>query len=169
MTELKFLISEIALALEEYIKNDIEQHHLLPLGRSLFRARRLSGGLSESDQEIHLVSDMIALVAELYHSRDYEKSIEFGLASLESRPDSIETRGYVIRSYAQLGGFTEADEHLAVLHDRGKLREAYFLKGFVARLQGRLEEAITAYEESLKRGRRGSSGTPGARKLLPLG
>lgn len=145
----------IADALDEYIREDAEPQHLLSVGRSLFRARRLSGEETESSQEISLVSDLIALETQCYHSRDYDKAIEYGLASLESRPDSTEARTFVIRALAQLGRFTDTKKHIEYLRNKGQFRDVYFLEGFIARLQGRTGDAVSAYEESIKRGRRG--------------
>lgn len=146
--------ARIANALDVFIKEFGVERGGLTLVRSLFRAARLAK-LDINESEISFAADLVKLTEDLYHQREYERSVEIGEHALDLRPENFDARSFVIRALAQLGKVAEAKEKLQKVRELGALRDYYFLAGFIDRLDGKLDHAIQNYEDSLKRGRRG--------------
>ncbi|WP_369324423.1 TIR domain-containing protein [Burkholderia cepacia] len=144
----------VASALGKYVADFGLERGGLDLVRNLFRARMLAGQPTAED-EINLPADLVRLTEEFYHQRDYERAIEIGMRALDVRPDSLHARGFVARAHAQLGHFPEAHAEAELIKRSGSIKEFYFLSGFIYRLNSDLPNAITNYEDALRRGRRG--------------
>ncbi|WP_354079843.1 tetratricopeptide repeat protein [Constrictibacter sp. MBR-5] len=147
----------VANAIRDTLDDLEEEAKKLALSRSLYRALSLSGKNSEGTDAVHLVSDNIQVAMEFYHARDYDNSIKFGLMSVEQRPNNIEARSYLIRALVQNEEYDVAEAQIQQLRGRGDLKESYFLTGFLNRKRGRYQEAIKAYGEAVKRGRKGAA------------
>ena len=136
-----------------------DDRDVLRLARALFRANRISGVMGQRAEnarmEIGLVSDLVRLQMDSYHSRDYDSALEFGRLALDRNDTSPDAHAYVVRSFAQLGSREEALAHLDKYRSFARLKDVYFLQGFVERISGNLTAAKTAFEESLRRGRSG--------------
>jgi tetratricopeptide (TPR) repeat protein len=146
---------EVASALKDYLKEVGDDTGLLELSRNLFKARRFSGEEGVHESEINLISDLISLTIEFYHSRDYENAVKMGKMSLNQRPESIEAKTFLVRALAQLERYEEAESYIKTLRDAGYLRDAYFLTGFIERQKEHIGLAIEAYEKAIQQGRRG--------------
>lgn len=145
----------LAESLEQHLQGaSAEDESVLELSRALRRASLLAG-LEQSEYAIAFISDLFNLQKRSYHDRDYEASIKFGKEALTERPDSWEARSYLVRGYAQLEQYEDALLENDRIRKSGLLQDAYFLEGFVERLRGNTSEAIVAYKEALRRGRRG--------------
>ena len=136
-----------------------DDRDVLRLARSLFRANRLCGVTERRDKnvrmEIGLVSDLVRLQVDSYHARDYENALNYGRLALDRNDASLDAHAYVVRSFAQLGRREEAVAHLDRYRTVARLKDVYFLQGFVERISGDLAAAKAAFEESLRRGRGG--------------
>ena len=147
----------VAEHLNYYIENETLQSRHLELSQALFRAARLSMNAELAGNAIHLVSDIIRLTEKYYHAREYDQAIKCGRSALSERPDSITARSYLIRSLIQKEQWIEADRELTQLTRFAPARDVYFLHGFMKRRQGYFLEAITAYEDAKRAGRKGAS------------
>lgn len=145
----------VAQSIEKYLAAaSAEDEGILSMARALRRAS-LYAGLTPSENEIQFVSDLVDLQQRNYHARDYDASIRFGREALIERPENAEVRSYLVRALAQVERYQEAIDEIEPIREMGLLHDAYFLTGFVERLRGNFPEAINAYLESLRRGRRG--------------
>ncbi len=146
---------DLAESLEQYlIGASAQEENILELSRALRRATLLAG-LEQSEYAIAFISDLFDLQKRSYHDRDYEASVRFGKEALAERPDSWEARSYLVRGFAQLEQYEDALAENDYIRKSGLLQDAYFLEGFIERLRSNTSEAIIAYNESLRRGRRG--------------
>ncbi|CAI6085629.1 TIR domain-containing protein [Cohnella sp. JJ-181] len=143
--------------LNEYIQSAESPH--LDLFRVLFRARSMfeHSTKSQDDKSIKLASDIVRLTEELYHSRDYMSCISFAKDALLERPDNVKARSFLIRALIQEEHWKEAQTEIDILKRESKLRDAYYLEGFLERKRGRWPEAIAAYQKSLDHGRTGTA------------
>jgi tetratricopeptide (TPR) repeat protein len=145
----------LARKLNSYLQETQLDNARLELSRVLFRAALLSGDREISETTLHLANDLIRITETLYHEREYEESAKYGYAALEKRPDSVTARNFLIRSLIQQERWSEAETHIDELDKFAGQREVFFLKGFLGRKRGRIEQAINAYKEAERLGRRG--------------
>jgi tetratricopeptide (TPR) repeat protein len=133
------------------------QHRYLDLSRVLFRAARFSGDSALESATVRLTGDLIRLTEDYYHGRQYERSIECGKVAVAERPETITGRSYLIRSLIQQEDWAAAEAELKELTRFAPPRDVYFLRGFLERRRGEYRRAIEAFEEALRRGRRGAA------------
>ncbi|HEX7315258.1 MAG TPA: TIR domain-containing protein [Pyrinomonadaceae bacterium] len=148
----------VAINLWDFLKaaEEIESSRLV-LSRVLFRAAYIAREKDIAAQSVRLSNDLIRLTETLYHERQYQKSIDTGLAALEERPESTTARSYLVRSLIQEESWERAQEQLRQLERYAPLREVYFLRGFLERKRGRPTEAAEFYKKSQQAGRRGAA------------
>jgi tetratricopeptide (TPR) repeat protein len=143
--------AQIADAIAAFLA-DVEGEKRLDLTRNLFRARAFAG---LPRQGFRLISDLIQLAEQLYHDREFDRSIEFAKLALEERPENSLARIYLVRALIKQEMYSEADKEIEKLRMQGQLRDAFFLKGFLLRHKHDLNAAITAYKTAVSYGRRG--------------
>ena len=141
-------------ALELYLRQLDSDEKRLDLSRALFRSATLSGS-KESDLAVRLSADLIKVTKDFYHEGDYGNAVKFGAFSVEKAPKNIDVRSYYVRALVKEEMFHEAEREIKEIRDLGSLRDAYFLSGFMEHRRDRLRPAISDFEESIKRGRRG--------------
>ena len=157
--------ARLARALEDYINSSDREEKRLDMARALFRSQVL-GGVGSNDTSVQLASDLIRLTEDFYHQQDYESSIKYGEIAIEVRPKNVDVRIYYVRALVKFEQFAEAERQIAELRELGELREAYFLTGFMERRREHLTAAISAFEEAIRRGRRGCSCSSRISRLL---
>lgn len=147
----------LALKLAIFLQQQEIESSRLELSRVLFRVARLAKNKEVADATIHLANDLIRLVERFYHARKYQEAVEMGFAALEERPLSINARDYLIRALIQEERYSDAEEQLEHFHRVALPQDYHFLIGFLERNRGQVLQAITAYKESARFGRRGAS------------
>ncbi len=145
---------KLASAIEDYLRDLEAEDKRLDMSRALFRSLTLCGGDS-SEMAIQLASDLIRVTEDFYHQQDYERAIKYGLMAVEQRPNNIGVRSYYIRALIKFEKYDAATKEIEEIRRRGAFKDACFLTGFMARRRDQLIEAIVAYEEAIKRGRKG--------------
>ena len=146
--------AKLARAIEDYIIGSDAVEKRLDLARALFRSQVL-GGVGGNETSVRLASDLIRLTEDFYHQQDYANAVKYGEIAIESRPSNIHARNYYVRALVKFEQFEEAEEQITELRELGALRDAYFLEGFMERRREHLKVAIAAFEEAVRRGRRG--------------
>lgn len=141
--------------LEEYLQNEPNDDARLSLGRTIFRASLLSSSESRSEFAVGFASDFIRVATQSYHDQDYDLAIRYGEEALVARPDNVDVRRYVAQALIRRERYEEAEVHVKQLLSSGEMREAFYVRGFGFRRQGKYEDAITSYERCLAYGRRG--------------
>ena len=145
---------ELAEALNDYVGSVEGEDKRLDMARALFRSQVL-GGVGSTDASVRLASDLIRLTEDFYHQQDYENAVKYGEVAISQRPRNVDVRIYYVRALVKFEQYQEAETQISELRDLGELREAYFLTGFMERRRENLVAAIDAFEEAVKRGRRG--------------
>lgn len=153
---------KISGLLEGYLSEFEDDDTRLSLGQNLFRAATLAGRRSTSKYVVSLASDLIELAVQSYHDRDYDKAISVGELAIDARPNSVNVRRFVAQALIRRERFAEAEVHIKELMSRGYPKEAFYVRGFMARRQYNHPLAIEHYERSLGFGR---SGVPIHREL----
>lgn len=153
---------KVSSFLEDYLENFEDDDTRLSLGQNLFRAATLAGRRSSSKYAVTLASDLIELAVQSYHDRDYDRAITVGELAIDARPNSVNVRRFVAQALIRRERFVEASVHIEELLSRGSVKEAFYVKGFMARRQYNHHLAIEHYERSLEFGR---SGVPIHREL----
>lgn len=147
----------VATHVKSYLDDEQEEGRRLDLSRVLYRALVLSGKRERSGEVIHLVSDLVRLVEELYHEREYARAIDVGYEAIQYAPRNTDARGYLVRALVKEERFQEADVQIQELRGMGALKEASFLSGFKNRHSERHAAAVVDYEDALRRGMGGVS------------
>lgn len=126
----------------------------LSLVRARYKAYVLAGksrvGL------FHMASDLTNVQQELYHSQDYEKSIEIGLQALELRPGHLDILKYLARAYTQREMYKDAQQIIESVKQKS-MKEARFLEGFLLRKRGDTKGAADRYKDAIALGMRGAA------------
>ena len=149
--------SRVAELLEQYLTNSANDDARLELGRTIFRASLLSASSRQSKFAVGFASDFITVATQSYHDQDYDLAIRYGEEALEMRPDNVDVRRYVAQALIRKERFADAESHVEVLVGSGEMREAFYVRGFGARMQRNYNDAITNYEKCLAHGRRGAA------------
>lgn len=147
-------LDSIRKALINYI-NSAEQEKQLDLSRVLYRIGSWQKEEDAISLGIQLKSDLIKILEQAYHLRDYNLAIEYGMKALKEIPENQRARSYLVRALIQLEKWDAAEEQIAEMEDIAELRDIYFLDGFLERKRGRIQKAIEAFIESEKNGRKG--------------
>jgi len=147
--------ARVADLIEDYLLTFEDDDTRLALSQNLFRASALAGRKKTSGLAISLASDLIDLAVQSYHDKDYDRAIEVGTLAIDARPDSVPVRRFVAQALIRKERYTEAEKHISHLMTAGHIKEAYFVKGFLARRQRDNDQAITDYKKSLEYGRSG--------------
>jgi len=147
----------VARELSSFLDSSEMEIPRLELSRVMFRAASLAKDAKVAQSAVHLADDLIKLTEKSYHARRFGDAVEFGFAAVNERPTNQDARGYLVRALIQEERWVEALAHIEELRKHAPLREVYFLQGFLARRRGNQKEAIHAYEESKKLGKRGAA------------
>lgn len=153
--------ARLAEELSRYLADESSNIRRLELTRHHFRALARSGaGEALIRSGNYLISDIIRLMIDSYHSRDYSSAIKYGKVAIEKQPNNINVHSHLARAYIHEGSssdYEQARREIEEIRHLGDPREAYFLEGFLQRNQGNTVNAIRAYEEALRRGRSGTA------------
>jgi tetratricopeptide (TPR) repeat protein len=148
---------KIADAIDNYIEGrdpTERETELLPLLRAQYKAHVLAGrGRSGL---FRLSGDLTKLQQRFYHDQEYSRSIDFGLEALNVRPKQLDALRYLARAYSQLERYTDAELTIAAIRSQSP-KEAAFLEGFLAKKQGRTDDAASAYKRAIVLGMRGAA------------
>lgn len=144
----------VTRALEKYLSMADTDTLSLDLFRVFFRAATMGGDRATAKRSFHLANDLVQLTEDFYHDGRYSEAIDTGLLAIDQRPTSEKARRYLIQALVQEERWEEADEQLEMLRPAVKLRDYFYLVGFRNRLSSRIPEAIEAYSESQRLGRR---------------
>lgn len=143
----------VASGLSDFLERAAPEERRIELTRALFRAVRFSGQ-GDSGWALRTTSELLRLGQDLYHEREWDRAIAV-LREVLSEDAALDTaRQYLVRALIQTDRFDMAAEEAEPLRKKGLLRDYYFLLGFSLRRQGKTAEAIQAYREAEKRGRR---------------
>ncbi len=129
----------------------------LDVQRSLWQAATSSGDSSARQTAYYLASDVIKLLKQSFHRKQFEKAIELGKEAVEMRPDSVQARSYFIRALIQRELYDEALAEMEMLKVRRQFREYYYLLGYLEQRRERFPESIAAFGESIRHGRNDST------------
>ena len=145
--------STIRDSLKALIGADDTELPRLDLCRHYFRASIRSG--SSDTDAFHMANDLINLAEDYYHRRDYKPSIRCATLALQERPDNEKARDMLIRALIQEEDWPAATDEIGKHKAYAPVRDIFFLEGFLLRKRGELREAITAFENAVKSGRKG--------------
>ena len=145
---------KLAAALSRYIGNLDADEKRLDMSRALFRSEVL-GGAANSNTSVQLVSDFIRLTEDFYHQQDYENAVKYGRVAVERSPSNIYARTFYVRALVKSERFDDAEAQIEDIRRLGALKDSYFLTGFMERRREHIPAAINAFEEAVRRGRRG--------------
>lgn len=145
----------VADLIESYLNSFEDDETRLSLSQNLFRATALSGRKKKSGLAISLASDLIDLAVQSYHDQDYDRAIDVGTLAIDARPDSVPVRRFVAQALIRRERYEDAEKHIAHLISAGHIKEAFFVKGFMARRKRNNDQAIQDYSKSLEYGRSG--------------
>jgi len=153
----KVLHATVAAQVKDYLDTEDQDTRRLDLSRVLYRALILSGRRENSGDVVHLISDLIRLVEELYHEREYARAIEVGYEALRCAPKNVDAKAYLIRALVKEERFQDAETQIQEMRGFGVLKEAAFLSGFMNRHRERHSAAVADYEDAIRRGMKGVS------------
>lgn len=146
----------LASILKDHLNDEVDVRRL-DVSRALFKAARLSGDEAVSKSVVRLTSDIVGLVEKLYHQRRYEEAVAVGILAQDEAPDASVALGYLIRSLVQLERWGHAEELLKKYRVLASNRDYLFLKAFLSKRKGNIQDAIALYEQSREAGRSGVS------------
>ncbi|MGV9630427.1 TIR domain-containing protein [Streptomyces sp. NPDC003487] len=146
--------ARVAARLDEFLSLSDDGRDFLALQRTLFRAFDNAGKRSSS-RAFALVTDRVILAERYYHDQQYDRAVAMAGDALESDPNIHQARATLIRSLVKLGEYAEAQEHIGQLKQRGQVRDAFFLMGFLERHRGDHRAALSQYRKAIDNGRGG--------------
>lgn len=146
----------ISTLLEQYVEETEDDDEKFILAQNLFRATVL-GNRKMSANAFRLASDLIHLTTQSYHDEEYENAIRFGNEAIEIRPDSVNVRRYLAQALIRKERYEEAEAHIRDMIDRGRIGEAFYVKGFMERRKHNYAIAISDYNKSIEYGRGGTA------------
>jgi tetratricopeptide (TPR) repeat protein len=125
----------------------------LDLNRLLFKAA-FRGGVS-ADKLFHMTNDLINLLTDFYHRREYKKCIDAARIAIDEAPDSITAWDYLIRALIQEENWQFALVELKNFEKYGAQRDIDFLYGFLERKRGDYQRALSYFLSAERSGRSG--------------
>ncbi|MFE6942712.1 TIR domain-containing protein [Streptomyces chartreusis] len=146
--------SRVATRLDEFLSLSEDGRDFLALQRTLFRAFDNAGKESTS-RAFALITDRVILAEQYYHDQQYDRAVALAGDALQSDPGIHQARTTLVRSLVKQGEYAEAQENIAQLKQRGQIRDAFFLMGFLERHRGNHREALTQYKKAIDNGRGG--------------
>ncbi|MFM9370088.1 tetratricopeptide repeat protein [Streptomyces sp. Da 82-17] len=144
----------VASRLDEFLAMSDDGTDFLALQRTLFRAIDMAGQRS-TPRAYALVTDRVKLAEQYYHEQEYQRAVDMATDALGSDPNIHQARMTLIRAHVKLSEYDEAREHIGHLKQRGQIRDAFFLLGFLERHRGEHREALNNYQKALDSGRGG--------------
>ena len=153
--------AEVIKLLTRYIVKLIDdpnfQEQRLDLHRILYRASWYIKDDALKSRVIGLFNDLIKTINTFYHKdRDYSKVIEateVALNKCQSKSDYETIYEYRVKSFVHLEKWQEAEQEIENFKNYARLKNVYYLRGFLNRKQRKNDEALTYYLESVKCGR----------------
>lgn len=133
-------------------KGDMELPRL-DLNRLLFKAAVRSG--IKDNAAFHLTNDLIKLLTDFYHRREYKRCIEAARLAISEAPSSDTSWDYLIRALIQDEQWSLAGSEITNFEKYGARRDIDFLRGFLARKKGDHVIALQHFISSEKNGRSG--------------
>ena len=119
--------------------------------RLLWRANTSIG--KPDRQNFHFAADIISSLRSAFHERRYEDAERQGYTAIEVRPDSAVARSLLIRALVRQTKYGDASEQIEIMIDRGYLRDAYYLKGYLDQHQGDHQNAAYNFRQAIHYGR----------------
>ena len=147
----------VAHALRDLLEDAELDVRRLDVSRALFKAARIAGDDALAEGVVRLTSDVVGLVERCYHERRYEDAVRAGMLAMDEAPRAVHALGYLVRALVQLERWERAEEFLNRYKALAPLRDYYFLKAFMAKRKGEIDDAIRFYELSHDAGRTGVS------------
>jgi tetratricopeptide (TPR) repeat protein len=145
---------KVAHLLDNFLELAEDETADLDIGQHLFRASS-HAGMKTPKRAVRLASDIIDMATQAYHDQDYDRAIELGLQSVSMRPDSLTARRYLAQALIRRERYVEATQHIDDILRIGSIKEAFYIRGFMARRKRHYTEAIDHYRKSLEYGRKG--------------
>ena len=142
-------------SLHDLLRQSDTEYPRLDLSRVFFRAAYLTGDECAQKKAFHMASDLITLTETFYHNRDYKKCINCAYTALLQRPNNILAREFLIKALIQEEEWLTAEKEIQNFAVYAPERDVHFLKGFIKRRKGDINDAITEYKEAEKFGRKG--------------
>jgi tetratricopeptide (TPR) repeat protein len=150
-------IKSLAESIVKLIDDPNFQEQRLGLHRILYRASWYINDDVLKSRVIGLFNDLIQTIKTFYNEdRDYSKVIEateVALNKCKSKFDYETIYAYRVKSFANLEKWQEAEQEIEYFKNYARLKDVYYLRGFLNRKQRKNEEALTHYLESVKCGR----------------
>ncbi len=149
-------LDKVASVLESYIRrNDGFSDAKLDFSRVLFRMYFFLGRKDSNGLAIELKGDLIKLLEQYYHQQDYKTAVSLGRKTIEECPDDSRAKNFFIKALIQEELWDEAENQINNLYPIDEYRNIYYLKGFLERKRSRFDDAIKAFEDAKKYGRKG--------------
>lgn len=142
------LHERVADTLSEFL-SDSEENRKLSLYRVLFFASKRAG---QNRKTISLISDLIRLVEDMYHSKRYSDAITWGYEAVKQKPKS-KAQEFLIKALIREERWEDAEAQLQIYESVTNAKNASFLRGFLFRRQSNISSAIKYFERSKKLGR----------------
>ena len=139
---------KVADALSEFLI-DVGENRKLSLYRVLFFASKRAG---QDRKTINLISDLVRLVEDMYHSKRYSDAITWGYEAVKQKPKS-KAHEFLIKALIREERWEDAEAQLQVYESLANAKNASFLRGFLFRRQSNINSAINFFERSKKLGR----------------
>jgi len=146
-------LQKVITALKLYI-DDAEDEKKLDLSRVLFRMGSWLNDEEGINKGITLRSDYIKMLEQAYHQREYDKAITYGFDAIKEAPTNQRARSYLVRSLIQIEKWEPAKQQIKAMYEFAEKRDIYYLEGFLERKQGNIQNAIDAFKESEKNGKK---------------
>ena len=149
--------SALANALKSHLEDNNLTESRLELSRVLFRVANNARDEQLANSVVHLANDVIQLLEQNYHSRNYLEAIKYGRTATDLRPHSLEAWGLLIRAYIQEHSWDDAEAAITRIQSFAPNRDIYFLKGFLSRKKGDFQNGLAYFLKAESSGRRGQA------------
>lgn len=145
---------EIDKLLKEYLDEDIRKEILLSISRLSGKASRYAN-TKKSPRALSFNSDLLDVASRLYKEPDYKKVIEIVKEVIRDEGNNYRAWSLLIRSLIQTEKMDSAEKHIGKIEHFSAPRDILFLKGFLHRKSGNINEAIKCYEQATDLGHKG--------------
>ena len=142
--------------LDELVKLEKEGSPLwggrLDAERLLWRANVSSGEAAATDN-VFLAADVINALRSAFYEQRYEDAEQYGITAMQMRPESAVSRSFLIRAYVRQRKYDEAKEQIIAMEDRGFIRDAFYLRGYLDQYRGDHQNAVYEFRQAMHYGR----------------
>ncbi len=133
----------------------VDDETMLDFSRVLFRINFNLGHDIDEEIGIRLRSDFIKLLEKAYHQQRYKDAVKLGYEAVKECPEDSSARTFLIKALIQEEYWDEAERYIDDLYPTDEYRNVYYLKGFLERKRGNIQDAIKAYASAKSHGRGG--------------